>query len=173
MVLRSHQVMGAIGAATLLLVALAGSGILPLGVPNHAAPPSPISVETSNNFDQLVVVLMENRNLNEVYGPATYMTQLAIQASPWATEQECMLLQSFGVSQMKFVPALKAEITSFEEPGSRLAHREAFPVIVVKERNGKWSSPRGGFRPQPVPLASSANAFHVLLVFSMISTIVG
>src|SRR5207247_6095903 len=100
-------------------------------------------------------------------------TQLAIQASAWATEQECMLLQSFGVSQMKFVPALKAEITSFEEPGSRLAHREAFPVIVVKERNGKWSSPRGGFRPQPVPLASSANAFHVLLVFSMISTIVG
>src|SRR5438093_9758005 len=78
MVLRSHQVMGAIGAAMLLLlVALAGSGILPLGVPNHAAPPGPISVETSNNFDQLVVVLMENRNLNEVYGPATYMTQLA------------------------------------------------------------------------------------------------
>src|SRR5437667_903214 len=78
MVLRSHQVMGALGAAMLLLlVALAGSGILPLGVPNHAAPPGPISVETSNNFDQLVVVLMENRNLNEVYGPATYMTQLA------------------------------------------------------------------------------------------------
>src|SRR5437870_1307634 len=78
MVLRSHQVIGAIGEAMLLLlVALAGSGILPLGVPNHAAPPGPISVETSNNFDQLVVVLMENRNLNEVYGPATYMTQLA------------------------------------------------------------------------------------------------
>ncbi|TLZ97002.1 MAG: hypothetical protein E6J96_06955, partial [Methanobacteriota archaeon] len=78
MVLRSHQVIGAIVAAMLLLlVALAGSGILPFGVPDHAAPPGPISVETSNNFDQLVVVLMENRNLNEVYGPATYMTQLA------------------------------------------------------------------------------------------------
>ncbi|TLZ91462.1 MAG: hypothetical protein E6K04_06095 [Methanobacteriota archaeon] len=78
MVLRSHQVIGAVGAAMLLLlVALAGSGILPLGVPDHAAPPGPISVETSNNFDQLVVVLMENRNLNEVYGPATYLTQLA------------------------------------------------------------------------------------------------
>src|SRR5437660_11572750 len=61
----------------LSLVRLAGSGILPLRVPDHAAPPGPISVETSNNFDQLVVVLMENRNLNEVYGPATYMTQLA------------------------------------------------------------------------------------------------
>src|SRR5438445_1183645 len=78
MVLRSHQEIGAIVAAMLLLlVALAGSGILPFGVPNHAAPPGPISVETSNNFDQLVVVLMENRNLNEVYGPATYRTQLA------------------------------------------------------------------------------------------------
>src|SRR5437773_10683078 len=81
-------------------------------------------------------------------------TQLAIQASPWATEQECMLLQSFGVSQMKFVPALKAEITSFEEPGSRLAHRESFPVIVVKEMNGKWCAPRGGVRPQQIGRAS-------------------
>src|SRR5438132_513309 len=59
-------------------------------------------------------------------------TQLAIQASPWATEQECMLWQSFGVSQMKFVPASQAEITSFEESGSRLAHREAFPLLLVE-----------------------------------------
>jgi hypothetical protein len=74
---------------------------------------------------------------------------------------------------MKFVPALKAEITSFDEPGSRFAHRAELFVIVVKDRNGKWSSPRGGLRPHPVPDASSAKAFQVLLVFSMISTIVG
>src|SRR5437867_3802444 len=36
-----------------------------------------ISPSATNNFDQLVVVLMENKNLDEVYGPATYMTQLA------------------------------------------------------------------------------------------------
>ena len=42
-----------------------------------------------------------------------------------------MLLQSFGVSQMKFVPALKALITSFPEPGRRFAHRDGLPVIVV------------------------------------------
>src|SRR5436189_1544457 len=94
-------------------------------------------------------------------------TQLAIQASPWATEQECMLLQSFGVSQMKFVPALNALITSVPEPGRRLAQRDGLPVTVVYDRNGKWSSPRGGLRPQPVPLASSAKAFHVWPVFSM------
>src|SRR5712691_1231919 len=99
-------------------------------------------------------------------------TQLASHASPCATEQECMLLQSFGVSQMKFVPALNAERTSLDDPGSRLAHREAFPVIVVKDRNGKWSSPRGGDRPQPDPPASSAKAFHVFPVFSRRSTIV-
>src|SRR5437773_2287365 len=40
-----------------------------------------ISPSATNNFDQLVVVLMENKNLNEVYGPATYMTQLADQYS--------------------------------------------------------------------------------------------
>src|SRR5438445_89620 len=40
-----------------------------------------ISPSATNNFDQLVVVLMENKNLNEVYGPAPYMPQLADQYS--------------------------------------------------------------------------------------------
>src|SRR2546423_13612630 len=88
-------------------------------------------------------------------------TQLASHASPCATEQECMLWQSFGVSQMKFVPALNAERTSLDDPGSRFAHRDELPVIVVYERNGKWSSPRGGVRPQTDPLASSGEAFQL------------
>src|SRR2546422_3929114 len=96
-----------------------------------------------------------------------------VRASPVGTEHECMLLQSFGVSQMKFVPALNALMTSLYEPGSRFAHRAELFVIVVYDRNGKWSSPRGGLSEQPVPLASSAKAFHVLLVFSRMSTIVG
>src|SRR6059058_5511484 len=100
-------------------------------------------------------------------------TQPLRKLSPVDTEQECMLLQSFGVSQMKFVPALSAAITSVLEPGKRFAHREGLPVTVVYDRKGKWSSPRGGFRPQPLPLASSAKAFHVCPEFSMISTIVG
>src|SRR2546421_13122581 len=100
-------------------------------------------------------------------------TQLWIHASPVATVQLCMLLQSFGVSQMKFVPALNAVMTSLYEPGSRFAHRAELFVIVAYDRNGKWSSPRGGLSEQPDPLASSANAFHVLLVFSKMSTIVG
>src|SRR3989454_10176869 len=71
-------------------------------------------------------------------------TQLWIHASPVATEQSCMLLQSFGVSQMKFVPAFRAVTTSAELPECRFAHRAGLLVIVVYDKNGKWSSPRGG-----------------------------
>src|SRR5437870_9520572 len=100
-------------------------------------------------------------------------TQLWIHASPVATVQLCMLWQSFGLSQMEFVPALNALMTSLYEPGSRFAHRAELFVIVVYDRNGKWSSPRGGLSEQPLPLASSAKAFHGLLVFSRMSTRVG
>ena len=53
-----------------------------------AGPAGNARISATNNFDQLVVVLMENKNLNEVYGPATYMTQLADQysfAQHWAS----------------------------------------------------------------------------------------
>src|SRR5256884_1704679 len=84
-----------------------------------------------------------------------------------------MLSQSYGEIEIKYLPALKAEMTSQTVPGKRFAHREALPVIVVYDRKGKWSSPRGGLRPQPVPDASSAKAFHVWPDFSIRSTIVG
>src|SRR5256886_14826016 len=66
-------------------------------------------------------------------------TQLASHASPCATEQECMLLQSFGVSQMKFVPALNAARTSFDDPGSKFAQRAELPVTVVYDRKDRKS----------------------------------
>src|SRR5438093_13602815 len=71
-------------------------------------------------------------------------TQLWSQLSPVETEQECMLLQSFGVSQMKLVPALTALMTSVPVPGRRFAHREGLPVIVGYDRNGKCCYHRGG-----------------------------
>src|SRR2546425_12499114 len=55
-------------------LAAAGSAIAP------AAP--------TNNFDQFVIVLMENHDLSDIYGPAPYMTQLADQyafAQHWAS----------------------------------------------------------------------------------------
>src|SRR5207245_9995609 len=68
-------------------------------------------------------------------------TQLWIHAAPVATEQECILLQSFGVSQMKFVSALNALMTSLYESGSRFAYRAELFMIVVCDRNGKWCPP--------------------------------
>jgi PKD repeat protein len=47
-----------------------------------------IFAEATNNFDQLVVVLMENHDLSDIYGPATYMTGLADQyafSQHWAS----------------------------------------------------------------------------------------
>src|SRR2546425_388994 len=65
----------------LLLTALVVSGIVPLSSPGNRFGSGPVSSEATGNFDQLVAVLMENKTLNEVYGPAPYMTQLADQYS--------------------------------------------------------------------------------------------
>src|SRR5207245_1477297 len=52
------------------------------------------------------------------------------------------------------------------------ANRAGLPVIVVYDRNGKWSSPRFGLMEQPEPLPS-AIAFHVWPDVSIRSTNVG
>src|SRR5438128_6309643 len=71
---------GAVAASMLLVVvALVGASALsrnPLG-PSTLPPGGAVRDLATDNFDQLVVVLMENKNLDEVYGPAAYMTQLA------------------------------------------------------------------------------------------------
>src|SRR6266849_9411322 len=75
---RSYRAFVALSASVLLVLsALVISGIVPFSAPGNSAGPRPISSSATGNFDQLVVVLMENQNLNDVYGHATYMTQLA------------------------------------------------------------------------------------------------
>src|SRR3989440_6013838 len=69
----------ALAAILLIVVALLGSGIIPIAAPNTVAQPGRLSPEATSNFDQFVVVLMENHDLADIYGPATYMTQLADQ----------------------------------------------------------------------------------------------
>src|SRR2546422_452524 len=77
--LRFNRV-GAVAASILLVVvALVSASALsrnPLG-PSTLPPGGAVRELATGNFDQLVVVLMENKNLDEVYGPAAYMTQLA------------------------------------------------------------------------------------------------
>src|SRR3989441_6312357 len=68
-------------SALLVLTALVASGIVPFSAPGNRLGSWPVSSEATGNFAQLVVVLMENKTLNEVYGPAPYMTQLADQYS--------------------------------------------------------------------------------------------
>src|SRR3989442_11507256 len=75
---RSYHAFVAISASALLVLsALVVSGIVPFSTPGNSAGAGPISSSASGNFDQLVVVLMENQNFYDVYGHATYMTQLA------------------------------------------------------------------------------------------------
>src|SRR5437899_730740 len=77
--LRFNRV-GAVAASILLLVAaLVGASALSRNLLGPSTIPAGEQVrdQATCNFDQLVVVLMENQNLNDVYGPAAYMTQLA------------------------------------------------------------------------------------------------
>src|SRR5437879_2302299 len=78
----------ALTAILLVVVALLGSGLVPIAAPMTIARPGHLSPEATGNFDQFVVVLMENHDLSDIYGPAPYMTQLADQyafSQHWAS----------------------------------------------------------------------------------------
>src|SRR3989442_1134398 len=70
---------GAVAASILLIVvALVGASVLSGHLPGPSTPAeAAVRGLAKGNFDALVVVLMENENLDEVYAPAAYMTQLA------------------------------------------------------------------------------------------------
>src|SRR3989441_12586195 len=72
-----------------LFARLPAAGSTPPGPPPLAAAGSAIApAAPTNNFDQFVIVLMENHDLSDIYGPAPYMTQLADQyafAQHWAS----------------------------------------------------------------------------------------
>src|SRR5437879_7190932 len=77
--LRFNRV-GAVAASILLVVvALVAASVLSSNLLGKSTlpPGGAVRDQATGNFDQLVVVLMENKNLDEVYGPAAYMTQLA------------------------------------------------------------------------------------------------
>src|SRR3989440_3061263 len=76
---RMKRMLGAVVASVLLCIVALATGIVPIGTPEKSPSAGPVSAEASNNFDQIVVVLMENHDLPDIYGPAPYMTQLADQ----------------------------------------------------------------------------------------------
>src|SRR2546430_5286777 len=73
------RMFGAVVAAVILFIVALVSGIVPVAGPDRSPGGGQVSAQVSNNFDQLVVVLMENHDLPDIYGPAPYMTQLADQ----------------------------------------------------------------------------------------------
>src|SRR5437879_13615542 len=95
-----------------------------------------------------LVYASSNMRMRAAFLPAMAVsrpgTQLWIQASPDATGLSCMLWPSFGVNQMKFVPAFSAAATSAELPEWRVAHRAGVPVVGGYDKTGKWASPRAG-----------------------------
>src|SRR5467141_183904 len=58
---------------------VAAWAILPILSPADSSGSRPVFDSAANHFDQFVVVLMENHDLRDIYGPAPYMTQLADQ----------------------------------------------------------------------------------------------
>jgi hypothetical protein len=89
-----------------------------------------------------------------------------------------MLLQSLGVSQMKFEGF--AEFNEFKNSVSeddvvvRMFAHLAGVFMSAKVRKAKWSAPLGGLKLQvPEPEASSANACHVSPADSILSTMFG
>jgi hypothetical protein len=87
---RSKRVFAALTAsALLLLLSLTVLGSNAPGSLSIAAAGSAIGpAAPTNNFDQFVIVLMENHDLSDIYGPASYMTQLADQyafSQHWAS----------------------------------------------------------------------------------------
>src|SRR2546426_11278125 len=86
----TKRVFAALTASALLLfLSLTVVGSNAPGTPPLAAAGSAIApAAPTNNFDQFVIVLMENHDLSDIYGPAPYITQLADQyafAQHWAS----------------------------------------------------------------------------------------
>src|SRR4029077_6488642 len=90
--------------------------------------------------------------------------------------QSCMLLQSLGVSQMKFAGfaefrELRNSVSEDDFVARKFAHL-AGVFRSAKVRKAKWSAPLGGLKLQvPEPEASSANACQVSPADSILSTI--
>src|SRR5438309_9385382 len=125
----------ALTAILLVVVALLGSGLVSITAPVTIARPGHLSPEATGNFDQLVVVLMENHDLSDIYGPAPYMTQLADQ---YAFSQHWQSLTN--PSQPNYIGLIGGSLFGVSGDGNHpnLNH----PTIVdIMENTGKtWKA---------------------------------
>ena len=136
MVSRTDRMAGALAACVLLLVvALAGSVLIQPGATHVTLNPVPVRTEASDNFDQLVIVWMENKNQNEVYGPATYMTQLADQygfAQHWASIT--------NPSQPNYIAAIGASTFGVTGDGNHPNLNHPTIVDLIEKSGHTWKA---------------------------------
>src|SRR5438094_1941250 len=131
-----HRAFVALSASALLvLAALIVSGIVPFSTPGNGAGLGPISSSATGNFDQLVVVLMENHNLNDIYGPAPYMTQLADQYSfsqHWASIT--------NPSQPNYIAILGASTFGVSGDGNHPNLNHPTIVDIIENSGHTWNA---------------------------------
>src|SRR2546425_12797851 len=134
--LRFNRV-GAVAASILLVVvALVGASVLSDHLPGPTLPAEGTVRElATGNFDQLVVVLMENKNLDEVYGPAAYMTGLADLYSfseGWASIT--------NPSQPNYIAILGGSTFGVSSDGNHLNLNHPTMVDILENTSKTWKA---------------------------------
>src|SRR5213594_964000 len=133
---RPYRAFVALSASALLvLTALVASGIVPLSSPGNRLGSGPVSSSATGNFDQLVVVLMENHNLNEIYVPAPYMTQLADQyafSEGWSSIT--------NPSQPNYIALLGASTFGVSGDGNHLNLNHPTLVDLIETSGHTWNA---------------------------------
>src|SRR2546422_1376257 len=134
--LRFNRV-GAVAASILLVVvALVGASVLSDHLPGPTLPAEGTVRElATGNFDQLVVVLMENKNLDEVYGPAAYMTGLADLYSfseGWASIT--------NPSQPNYIAILGGSTFGVSGDGNHLSLNHPTIVDILENTSKTWKA---------------------------------
>jgi len=119
----------------LVVVALLGSGLLPIGGRVTTAPPGHLSPEATGNFDQFVVVLMENHDLADIYGPATYMTQLADQ---YAFSQHWQSL--VNPSQVNYIGLISGSTWGLSGDGNHPNLNHPTIVDIIETSGHTWKA---------------------------------
>src|SRR2546422_2175838 len=134
---RTYRAGAVVAAMLLVVVALVGASALsrnPLG-PSTLPPGGAVRDLATGNFDQLVVVLMENKNLDEVYGPAAYMTQLADLYSfseGWASIT--------NPSQPNYIAILGGSTFGITDDGNHLNLNHPTMVDILENTSKTWKA---------------------------------
>src|SRR5213083_3783780 len=127
-----------------VFVALTASALLVLlsltvFTSNTSLPTNPAgtvrALAPTNNFDQFVIVLMENHDLSDIYGPATYMTQLADQ---YAFSQHWQSITN--PSQPNYIGIIGGSLFGVSGDGNHPNLNQPTIVDVIENSGHTWKA---------------------------------